>query len=270
MQQSRFICFVHIEKAGGITLHNILYRVLNSYLTPNPNFGEQFTKQDLRKLLNVWPLTVTGIGGHRMGAFLGYEEVFNNDVFYLTFLREPISRYMSHLNWQKNVMRIDWTAESFANDAYFNNFQCYRISGKRTFLDAKKIISQKYGFVGLLERYDQSLIMLEKILGLKQFSLQYSKANQKEYRFGSIKYDEIPSDIQTKIVHNNQEDVKLYHYLLEELYPRYERSYGATLPADLNEFKIINNTFQMPKYIVLKRKFINLLLSRIVQPYLIK
>jgi len=267
---SKFICFVHIEKAGGITLHNILYTLLNCYLTPNPNFGEQFTKQDLIKLFKVWPIKITGIGGHRLGAFLGYEGALNKEVFYLTFLREPIRRYMSHLNWQKNVMSIDWTAESFANDIYFNNFQCYRISGKRTFLDAKKIISQKYGFVGLLERYDQSLIILEKILGLRQFSLQYSKANQKEYGFRSIKYDELTPDIQTKIVHNNQEDIKLYRYVLDELYPRYEHSYGATLPSDLNKFLILNKTFRLPIHIVLKRKFTNFLLSRIVQPYLIK
>ena len=263
----RFICFVHIEKAGGITLHNIFHTIFNNYLTPSPAFGEHFTKSELQKLIKIWPLTIAGIGGHRLGAFLNYEEVLTKDIFYLTFLREPIARYMSHMNWQKNIMNINWSPASFTAETYFNNFQCYRISGERSFISAKQVISKKFGFVGLMEEYDPSLVILSYLLGLDMSAFQYSKANQKKYGIKEFKFEKLSDELQSHIIENNHEDIKLYYYLKDELFPDFKNSID-NLHDKVARFQRRNRHYHTPLFPLLKRKTTNLLLSKVIQPYL--
>src|SRR4051812_4528507 len=110
-----FLVFIHIEKCGGITLHNLLHANFKGYISPHPGFQEHLSKEELKWLKRLYPGKVTGIGGHRAGAFQHYEDVIKQPLFYFTFLRDPIKRYLSHLNWQKMIMSKDWTFDSFAN-----------------------------------------------------------------------------------------------------------------------------------------------------------
>ena len=104
-------CFIHIERAGGTTLHYIFRNNFLRYLTLTPwsywaNKGENvFSKHEAKWLFRLLPFT-PGFGGHTTRCYLDYEEVVGA-LNYITFLRDPIRRYKSHYNYQRKVMNIN-------------------------------------------------------------------------------------------------------------------------------------------------------------------
>lgn len=212
----------------------------------------------------LYPGKVTGIGGHRAGAFLHYEDIIKQPLFYFTFLRDPIKRYLSHLNWQKMIMLKGWTFDSFASDAYYNDFQCYRIAGIRNFEAAKKILNEKFAMAGILERYTESLLMLKHLLQ-KPLDIRSGKSNEKVYETkDQIEWEGLTVSQQEKLKENNKEDLKLYEYAIacfeEQL---------KSIPnlAQQKEQYIQNNKgYKFSSGAQLKRKMSNNLLSKVIQP----
>ena len=101
-----------------------------------------FTYEMFIKLRRYFPY-INGIGGHTVRHYFEYERVIQSkEVKYLTFIREPISRYLSHYHYQKNVMGIDWTLESFSESNNFRNYQTKKIAGYEDLNVTKKIISK--------------------------------------------------------------------------------------------------------------------------------
>lgn len=123
-----FLIFIHIEKAGGTTFHHIIKQNINTYVTLNNSIFWQrhnglFTPSMFSNLIKSYPF-VKGIGGHTLRRYFDYDKYLENkETKYLTFLREPISRYLSHYFYQKKKMGINWTLESFCASSEFNNFQ---------------------------------------------------------------------------------------------------------------------------------------------------
>ena len=116
------LCFIHIERAGGTTLHYVLRN--NDplrYLTLTPWFyeanepGNWLTADELQWLRRLLPHT-RGIGGHPPRSFLDYEAAVGEPLQYFTFLRDPVKRWTSHYNYQREVMGVPWTAEAFLDD----------------------------------------------------------------------------------------------------------------------------------------------------------
>ena len=181
--KDKLVGFVHIEKAAGITLHNMLHRDYFGYISPSPEYDEFILPDKLKKIIKYYPSKIHGFGGHRIGSFMNYEKMLDSKIFYFTFVRNPIDRYISHLNWQKFIMKKEWNVEEFINESYFSNFQCYRFGGKRTFEDVKSSID-KFDFIGVFEKFDKSILMLSE--QLKGFNPEYSISNEKKYDSGKI------------------------------------------------------------------------------------
>ena len=237
----RFIVFIHIERAGGTSLHHLLHYNFKNYKTINPyylytNKEEAFFRlENLKKLLQRYP-KLDGIGGHTTRSFLNYESAVNNPIFYITFLREPISRYMSHFNYQRQVMNINWSIEDFIEDEYFNNFQTKRIIGEANFKKAYNELL-KYSFVGLSEEYNQSLLMLSKKIDWYNFNPLYEKKNEIPSKSKSIKFSELDKEVQEKIISNNSIDIELYNAVKSEIYYKQKKDYKGNLEKDLIEFE---------------------------------
>jgi len=265
-KESLFIRFVHIEKSGGITLHNILHRNFFRYLSPSPlsKFGDVFTAAQFARLKYVWPFKITGIGGHKIASYEDYSSSIDQEIFTFTFVREPISRYISHYNWQKLVMKKDWSLDGFLNDEQFNNFQCYRISGNRDFEIAKKELLKNYSFVGMIEDYDRSVLMLELMIGPK-FSPMYQVSNSKDYLGENLILSDL-SDAEIKRIRKaNAEDLKLYHYVKTELYPKY-RNIHKVNNRDVEKFIKARRNYKFSRVVLFKRALTNQLLAKIFQP----
>ncbi|MBR9921782.1 MAG: hypothetical protein GYB31_13160 [Bacteroidetes bacterium] len=251
-----------------MTTHQIFHHLLTGYISPHPGFGEHFSASDLDKLRRSIPLQVSGIGGHRMGAFLNYESVIKEPIFYTTFLRDPIARYMSSINWKKYVMKQDWTPESYGEETFYHNFQCFRICGERSFEKAKSIILNKFGFVGLMEAFNPSLMLLKDKLCLGNNDWRYTKENIQEYGEKKIRWEDLNPKTQAKYLENNKEDIRLYNFVKDELWPQYKSGYKGNLEADIVKFEESLKNFELPKTRFLKHKASNWLLGRVIQPLL--
>ncbi|MBL6729990.1 MAG: sulfotransferase family 2 domain-containing protein [Bacteroidia bacterium] len=270
MNQRKFICFIHIEKCGGITLHHLIQNNLPFYVNLRSWYywsnepGKYFTKDDLLDLSRYLPF-IQGIGGHTTRVFAEYEEAIENSIIYLSFLRDPIQRYMSHINYQRQVMGINWDISDFISDNRFDNYQTVRLAGSEDVLEAKRILNKKIDFVGIVEEFDVSLLLLKNSYPEIFWNVQYERKNTTEVKKSTLNFKELDKDIQNKIVYNNRLDIELYHYAKEEIFNVNKMKYKGDIDNDLEYFKRKNETYRYPFF---KSKL--LLLYRNIMRYILQ
>jgi hypothetical protein len=172
--------FVHIPRTGGTTLHNILSRIypekdrlhIHQVKTPLKKIITQHTK----------PASPFLIQGH-----MDITDVLESEGnFTFTFLREPVSRVLSHYHHLKEtpsrhfeyLNRAGTTIESFyalkeKNDidngltryiGGFINIPFGEIN-ETHYLKALENLKHKINFFGIQEYYNESLILLATKLG---------------------------------------------------------------------------------------------------------
>ena len=185
---------------------------------------------------------VSGVGGHTTRPYAGYEKVVTKPIFYFTFLREPIQRYLSHLNHQTNKMNIEWTVESFLAESRFNNLMTRRIAGSEDIDLARRILRDKFGMVGLFESFDESLVILSRLLFGTPTALRYEHMNDSEGEL-KIKLEDLPRKVQAIIINNNMLDTELYTYAKDKLLPQYVNAYSGNLPTDVEAFRLDNSSY---------------------------
>ncbi len=231
-------CFVHIEKAAGTTLHTIFLNNYWSYVHVTPRV--YWTNKEKNALLAEEVLRLgkilkfsQGFGGHTVRNYLGYESVLGRKVKYITFLRDPVKRYISHYNYQKNIMGIDWSLDDFLAEEKFSNFMTKRITGSYDLERAKKQLTTSFSFVGLTEYFDQSLLIMKYRLFDECFGLSYQKRNvARPYQPESLSEKHIQH-----VKQNNQLDLELYEHAKDIFENRYRKEYPGNLCKDLEELE---------------------------------
>ena len=125
------------------------------FLNTNEKKSELSIKE--LKLLKFFHPKAQGFGGHRLRSFLNYDLLFNSKINYITFLRDPISRYLSHFNHQNKLNK--YSINEFLDNPQFNNFMCKKICG---YADGESIfrIKKKLFFVGFTDDFEKSIISL--------------------------------------------------------------------------------------------------------------
>jgi hypothetical protein len=100
---------------------------------------------------------------------------------------------------------------------------------------AIRIIKDKNIFIGLTERFDESMLLLK---GLRANNLNIS------YRRVNVATDntiaqKILSNESTRqmLIEANQVDQELYDFVTQELYPHYQREYGSSLEKDVAQYQ---------------------------------
>lgn len=244
------LCFIHIERAGGTTLHYILRHNFLSFLTLSPSLRSNegataLTAAELHALLRVLPFT-KGFGGHTTRAYAGYERAGAQPINYFTFLRSPIDRYVSHFQYQVDRMRIPWTFGQFLSEPHFANFMTTRIAGRPDVERAKELLRDRFSFIGLTERFDESLLLMRHALGLPDFDVRYERQNAGRDRGNTMSSIDSPGteDVTERIRSQNLLDLELYRFAREELYPEYVGRYGPQLSSDLERFRTENEGFR--------------------------
>jgi hypothetical protein len=200
------VIFLHIPKTGGGTLNQIINR------------------QNQKKIKIV---------GHR---FFGVHKEFSKINFtYITLLRNPVERVISLFfyccnnssigtrEWFSNITLADFVTNEeydFCKCLHWvcstANLQTRMISGKvEADLEmAKNNLKNYFSVVGITERYDESLKVLQKKLGWEING--YSKVNVTSNRPALA---EIPAEIIEIIKSKNEKDLELYQFanqLLDE------------------------------------------------------
>jgi hypothetical protein len=240
---------MHIEKTAGSTMTTILRR---SFGTRHCDIRLPMTKRlqrnfdrkpcvscaDVASARRLYP-NLRGIAGHSVKP---YEELgeMSPEVRFFTFLRDPTKRYLSHFLNRACV----YTHEAFdawVSTPWTQNWQTKVIAGVPDANKAIEIIRSRIGFVGLTERFDESLVLLGQWLAEPGFSGEYRRVNQ-------LKEKRRPRDIERertdtsylkteyakrRIAEANIEDQKVYDFVMSTVYPSQMAAYQGDLQADV-------------------------------------
>jgi len=250
----RLICFLHIEKAAGTTVHEILRNNFWNYFWESPYIyypGDEAQKFHLQSkelfLIGKKILGFRAFGGHGIRIFEDYGKAFNNDVFYFTFLRDPIKRYLSNYFFQKYNMELDRSFEEYLADDYFSNFMTKKIGGKSDYDLAVEIINKYNVFVGIVEMFDVSLIRLKQKLDLNnKFWINYEKRNVNQSKYGYAEVlQKLIQKYEGKIYENNQIDIKLYDHFLIKFQNEIKKE--CDIHEKLKHFQETNSNYKFSK-----------------------
>ena len=151
----------------------------------------------------------------------------------ITFVRDPIQQVRSHYEHFTRHHRYKRSFSEFVNEPRFKNVQYKAFQG--TWPDA-------IGFIGLTERYNESLALINKMYSIDIQGLDINKNTEKKSSSYELSDEEI-----ALIKKHNKEDFKLYEYALT----RFERQklaiesdspfirYGKTSMATSHEGKMM-------------------------------
>jgi Galactose-3-O-sulfotransferase len=241
------LCFVHIERAAGTTLHAILRKNYPSFLTlTSPTWTNDertvFTATQLRALLSVLPFSA-GVGGHNVRTYVGYEGVTERPIRYLTFLRDPVARYLSHLNYQLEHFPGRWDLRRLLDEEYFWDFTTKRIAGSADLELAKRRLEGDYAFVGLQERFDESLVLFRRALAPgRDLDLRYEKLNVSA---SHAPWTRDPG-VQRHAQKRNAVDIELYRFAEDVLYRTRAEAYGCSLSEETEALRWRHAGYHVP------------------------
>lgn len=233
------LVFIHINKTAGSTVRYILrssYGVRHCDVEPwHSARGEPpFSTADLFRLRRLYP-DLASIAGHRITGYVDLREP-GTDVTTFTILRDPLklcaSRFQYHVDHRrkKHLVFEDWIQQD-----WLRNAQTQRIAGTQSVDDAIRVIGEREMFVGLTERFDESMVLL-KALRAPDLNIAYSSVNVAKR--GSIAASLLEGRrTRQALVDANQADLALYEHASNALYPTFEREYGVGLDEAVLEYR---------------------------------
>lgn len=258
-RERELLAFTHIKKAGGTTLShilrtNFLFRHCDVRVLKKES-GKVFQTADMLTLLKINPF-VRSIGGHCLMPFGNLDKTFIKAKF-ITLLRNPIKRYMSQ--YQYNVERLGYreTFETFLSIKDIWNRQVKTIAGSESLDNAIEILEGKFFLVGVVEEFDEFLILLKNKLRPLKFDPRYNIQNvgrkdspiKKELEQNQDKYYK-------HIEACNSLDIELYNFVRNKLLAKEKQNYGSQLTSDVKAFQRSNER---------SRKIISLYIDYIIR-----
>lgn len=250
--------FVHIEKTAGTTLNTILRRSLGTRhcdirlpLAKRKNDrGDHRICVEAADLVRVRRLyrNLCGIAGHNVKPYADLH-IACPEIQFITILRDPFARFRSHfLNRAPGHTREaleEWLAGNWTH-----NWQTKMIAGEPDGAKAIELIKSRFGFVGLTEKFDESLLMLRHWLSEPGFDVTYQPVNcisakqrprDAARKKSDMSYLDTP-EVRAQIAAANAEDQKVYDFVTSTMYPKQRAAYGPTLAADLESLRAKNQT----------------------------
>ena len=258
------LAFAHIEKCAGTTFKSILKRnfgvafcdvrplvspaqkgfdkntaeIYNSIVADgaNPNL---FGPADLKLYQRLIPW-LKCFAGHSVRPCLGLA----NDsphIQFVTILREPLSRYVSHYSYgERASARHPWpfSFEDYLKKPRFQNFQTKKIAGISDLDSAIRILENSFTLVGTMDGFDEFLVLLKTKLAYPEFDIRYRKLNIQNKSGGRPLLTQYAEEINR----NNKLDLELYRYAAETLMPRYQKEFGGSLERAVTDFQRQNLT----------------------------
>jgi len=204
------IISVHIPKTAGTTFKSYLdlaYKNNVVTISSKPLFRRcEIDKKQNNNNLDISLYNEFVIHGH----FTFDDITYNENYFYITWLRDPVERVISHYYFWKNrpdihmhpieemIKRGELSLVEFAQIPCIRNLGLY-------FLGKQEI--EKINFIGITELFDESMQILEQKLGTQL--LNNNIVNQRV----NVKKDLIPFEIRKEIKEQNLEEYALYNVL---------------------------------------------------------
>lgn len=225
------LIFLHIPKAAGTTMLPILVRQYEKK-SVLPVYGENKIRgieaiEKIRDFPAEQRMRIRVLVGHMK---FGLHEYLKPPATYITFLRRPIERIVSQYNYvrrnpdhylfekfmAKDMDIGEFVASGISDET--DNGQTRLISGAGDSIPfgecspdllqiAKKNISEHFAFVGLSERFDESLLIMKDMFGWK--NPYYKSRNVAK---SPVSKESLSKEIQEIITKYNELDLQLYDF----------------------------------------------------------
>jgi hypothetical protein len=252
------IIFLHIPKTAGTTFLSILLREYKSdnisYLYGDKTIRSMDAIDKFKGLPERERMKIRVLIGHMK---FGLHEYMQQPVTYITFLREPIERIISHYYYvvrysdhylhdqviAENINLKDYVARGLTDET--NNGQTRLLSGvgknfpygacpPEILESARDNISNHFSVVGISERFDESLVLMTNLFGWRLH--YYYKENVTNKR--TLK-EQIPPAALAVIKKYNQLDIQLYERAKKDFMKRVERQ-PSSFHHKLAKFRKLN------------------------------
>lgn len=228
------IIFLHIPKTGGSTFHTILrrnYPVKNTYNV----FGSDLSHREVQDFIQKPDSEKTGLQLIKGHMPYGLHEFIPGESTYITFLRDPIERVISQYYYVKKnpnhehyakVHKGNMSLAEFVESGVItgmNNGQCRFLTGsvKRLpynktdgiYEEAKANLDKNFSWVGITERFDDSILTLQNTLGWSHLPV-YIKQNVSKIRKKTEQFSESEISVVKAF---NEADISLYQLANSQL-----------------------------------------------------
>jgi hypothetical protein len=252
------VIFLHMPKTAGTTFRAVLRRqypadgFYHYYTTPNPEAPARFDA-----LSPAQKRRYRLIAGH---VHYGFHQQLEQTCVYITFLRDPVERVISHYHFVRDTpqapghaavsqMSLEDFVERWPGG---NNVQAKMLAGyDQTDMfcppdvvpQAIANLERHFLCVGLSERFDESLIMMKRTLGWRQPF--YIRRNIARGQPTTHKHASLPDTTRQRIIDHNQHDIALYEYVRQ----RFDESLAQpalNLKREINHFQQINQLIGLP------------------------
>jgi hypothetical protein len=259
--QPRRVIFVHCPRTGGTTLRAVLER---QYGRDGVREVDGYTLDSEARNLAALPADSLA----RIGAFCGHMPVGLAELIgcpcpYITLVRDPVERIVSHYHWvlhtpsarlHDEVVARRMSLRSYVQEssgaAFFNNGQT-RLLGAPSIvseapathatLDAAKRNLERFAVAGLTERFDESLLLMRRELGWRSHRYRPLNVSRSRPRAANLSEED-----RVAIVGRNRLDVDLHDHVSRCLDERIERL-RPELDRDLTALRALNGAQAVEK-----------------------
>lgn len=235
VRKDEIVIFLHIPKTAGLTLYDIFDR----------EYGRAhiFTFVGGRERLEHSVNTFKALPEGERSAFqllrghtpFGIHTQLSKPFRYMTFLRDPVKRVVSHyyyvLNNPDHLLHETVTSQKMSLETYvasginyeLDNGQTRQLAGitneipygacNQELLEQAKInLKTHFSFVGLTERFNESLLIMRHVLGWRRFPFYVRQNVSRE----KTAHGEIPAQVVRLLEQYNELDSALYAYGREQ------------------------------------------------------
>jgi hypothetical protein len=240
--------FIHIPKTAGSTLRHLLRCAFGAQhcdvkiANHRREVRNWVGARDISLARKAYP-NLCGIAGHRVISFEGLDDAVE-ELRFFTVLREPIGRSISHFGYVHRHLKEALTREhlvAFLEQPVNRDLQTKWLSGKDDAGSAIREIDERIGFVGLMERFDETLLLLQHWLNEPAFKVQHVPRNQATRKL-ALPFRDDP-ELLAMLAEANRADLEVYDYVTTSLFPASVAAYPGDLAADLAVSQQENESF---------------------------
>jgi hypothetical protein len=226
------LAHVHIMKTAGQTFRAILRQSFPGRHCDLLAGRRPATASDVRWARHFYP-GLKSIAGHCVTPHSNLREAGLNPR-YFTFLRDPFQRCVSHYQFsmQRAASRIPF--EKWLGK--YRNFQTRILSRSQEADRAIEVLDRRIGFVGLVERFNESLVLFQDWCNDPELDIRYQSVNIATDNH--IKNEILADPKAVALIDEyHEQDRILYRYARDVIYNRQVKQFGPTLPAALQDLE---------------------------------